>query len=311
MDKLAYARSILAKDGFVELARRSTLYILNISFISPLLQSVIGDVLKEKIEHSLKTGYWPNIRNPRSFNEHILHRKLFTDNDLYSTVADKWAVREYVRDRIGDEILNEVYHVTDDPSTIPFADLPNEFVIKPTHSSGRTIIVDEKESRNYEAIRSTCEKWLSHDFGEQKNEYWYSDIPPQIIIERRLPAEDGEVPLDYKFFTFNGRVELIDVDSDRYSEHKIRFFDRQWEPQDFRFCGYPLGDIVEQPERLDEMIKMAEDLAAEFEFARVDLYYTEDDEIIFGEITLAPEAGYGRFEPIKKDFEIGEFWNEI
>jgi len=89
-------------------------------------------------------GYWPRVAYPQSFNEKIIHRKLYTQEPVYAQVADKWAVRAYVEEKVGDHVLNEVYHVTDDPSTIPFDSLPDKFVIKGTHGSGYVIVVEER-----------------------------------------------------------------------------------------------------------------------------------------------------------------------
>jgi hypothetical protein len=236
-----------------------------------------------------------------------MYRKLFTDKDLFSTIEDKWNVREYVSERVGDDILKEVYHVTDDPGSIPFDSLPDEFVIKPTHTSGSVILVEENEQLDRESIKAQCREWLDTTYGSIKGEYWYEDVKPQILIEERLRGKDSDIPRDFKLFVFHGRVEYIEVDFDRHSNHTRRFYDRNWEPQDFTL-RYPLGPELDKPNQLNEMIDIAETLGEDFEFIRVDLYRTSGRDIAFGELTITPESGGGRFVPRKYDFEFGSLW---
>ena len=226
---------------------------------------------------------------------------------MYAQVADKWAVRAYVEEKVGDHVLNEVYHVTDDPSTIPFDSLPDEFVIKGTHGSGYVIVVEDKTARDFESIRSECREWLSERFGATVNEYWYDEFEPRIMVEKYIDVEAGTAPLDYKFYVFDGRVEYVHVDFGRFSHHTRRFYDRDWTSMDFE-RAYPLGPDVPEPERLDEMIELAEDIGEDFDFVRIDLFNPEGEEIVFGEMTLAPGAGQGRFEPTRYDFELGSHW---
>ena len=279
-------------------------------YLTPLYyvcERVLGEEFHEKLIRAPRLGYWPKIKYPRSFNEKILHRKLYTDNDLYTRVADKWDVREYVEEKVGDEILNEVYHVTDDPETIPFEELPEKFVVKVNHGCGWFTLVEGKEDLDKEEIKSECEEWLSKTYGRQKREYWYRDIEPKIIVENFIESDDQEVPRDFKFFVFDGRVEYIEVDFDRFTDHSRRFFDRDWEPKEFAL-EFPLGPTAEEPSQLDEMIEIAETLGGDFDAIRVDLYQPTDDEIVFGEITVAHGAGGEKFDPMEYDYEFGSYW---
>ncbi|WP_137284590.1 ATP-grasp fold amidoligase family protein [Halorussus salinisoli] len=275
--------------------------------LSPIIKWVFGKPLPQKLLMYKKVGYWPQLRNPRSFNEKVMYRKLFTDNETFSNLEDKWRVREYVEKKVGDQVLKEVYHVTDDPDTIPFETLPEEFVVKPTHSSGPIIIIDDKKDADWESIQAQCNDWLSEKHGVLKQEYWYWQINPKIIVEERLHDDEYGVPLDFKFFVFNGRVKFIQVDVDRFSGHTRRFFDREWDPQEFTL-EFPLGPKIEKPNKLSEMISVAETLGEDFDFMRVDLYQPNEEEVIFGELTIAPGSGRERFSPVEYDFKLGSFW---
>ncbi|MDQ2052696.1 ATP-grasp fold amidoligase family protein [Natronolimnohabitans sp. A-GB9] len=283
------------------------LYLLEHSVVAPFVEKLLGKTYHQKLISFPTLGYWPNIRSPRSLNEKIMHRMLFTDKDLYSKVADKWRVREYVNKKVGDQILNDVYYVTDDPETIPFDDLPQKFVIKPTHSCGNVIIVEDKDSINFGDIKESCKIWMNTKYGDNTNEYWYQDIKPQIIIEEYIDSGERKAPLDYKFFVFHGNVQFIQVDFGRFSQHKMTLYSKDWEVLDFK-KGYPRGPDLEQPSDLEQMIKIAETLGEDFDFARVDMYNPEEGEIRFGEITLAPGAGHSGFDPVQADFEIGKYW---
>ena len=274
---------------------------------SGLIQRGLPEVHREQLYAFDRLGYWPRVKNPRSFNEKLLHRKLFTDIPIFTDLADKFRVRTYVKERVGDDILNDLYHVTDDPSTIPFETLPEQFVIKSTHSWNQVILVENKAEADFETIRSKCRDFLSEQYGQATHEYWYTRIDPQIIVEKYIQDGTHDAPRDFKFSVFHGSVELIEVHFDRFSNHTARFYEPDWVALDIR-QGDPLGPDIDEPPLLDEMIEIAETLGNGFDFVRVDLYQPNGDEIVFGEMTMAPTAGYTPFEPEECDFILGSYW---
>ena len=270
------------------------------------LKSLLGARLHQKFQMYPRIGYWPQIRKPRTFNEKLMHRKLYTDNDFFTTVSDKWAVREYVREQVGEEVLTKAYHITDDPATIPFDSLPPEYVIKPTHTSGGVTIVDLEDNPDRRDIRKHYKEYLNIKYGSVKSEYWYTNIKPRILIEERLRGSDADIPRDYKFFVFYGEVEYIQVDLNRFDNHTRRLYDSEWNPQDFEL-KFPIGPKTPEPTDLDQMIEIAECLGEGFDFIRIDLYQTENG-VIFGEMTVAPGSGGEMFRPIEYDFKMGSLW---
>lgn len=307
INKLGALTKTYRNGGIRSVIEKVGKHVLVSSTVSSYIKRVLGDDLHQSIYMYLRLGYWPHIRNPRTFNEKIMHRKLYTSDERFSIVEDKWRVREYVAERVGEEILPELYQVTNDPEKIRFDDLPDEYVIKPTHMSGPVLFIDEDKYPNRERIKRTCDKWLNTIFGEVKGEYWYSEIKPRIIIEEYLHDEEHGVPPDYKFFCFHGEVEYIEVDIDRQSDHKRRFYSSDWKPQKFEL-NYPLGPETTEPNKFNEMKEISEKLAEEFDFIRVDLYQPNGDEIIFGELTVAHGSGGERFLPQKYDFKFGSLW---
>lgn len=304
VDRLRYWYNDDGVLGLVKAGWTAAVYLTPLYYV---LERLLGEEFHEKLIRAPRLGYWPNIAYPQSFNENLLHRKLRTDENLYTLVADKWRVREYVAGKVGDEILNEVYHVTTSPETIPFDELPERFVVKANHGCGWNILVTDKQSADYDAIRSRCESWLEQTYGRRGREYWYQRIDPKIIVENFIESDGSVVPRDFKFFVFDGRVEYIQVDFDRFSDHTRRIFDRDWTPMEFTLA-YPLGPAVDEPANLDEMIEVAERLGEEFDAIRVDLYQPAPEEIVFGEITVAHGSGGERFDPIDYDFEFGSHW---
>ncbi|ELY93031.1 hypothetical protein C482_20191 [Natrialba chahannaoensis JCM 10990] len=282
-------------------------YLFQHSPFSSHLEMLLGETYHQKLLAFPALGYWPKIQNPRSVNEKIINRKLYTNNDVFSTVADKYAVREYVSEKVGGHILTDVYHVTDNPESIPFKGLPDQFVIKPTHSCGNVIVVDDKEDVQYSDIISQCETWLDIQYGENTKEYWYSDIPPKIIVEEYINENGRRAPLDYKFFVFGGEPKCIQVDYGRFSQHKMSIYNDEWELMDFK-KGYQRAPDIDEPYNLEEMVDIAATLGKEFGFVRVDLYNPRDGVIRFGEMTLAPGGGLSRFDPVQADFELGSYW---
>lgn len=307
MSKGGKIKNIYYQKGVKSLINEIAKYVLISSTLAPYLKKLFGKLLHHKIYIYLQLSYWPQIREPRSFNEKIMYRKLFTDNDLFPVVEDKYRVRDYVSDKVGDEVLPELYHVTQDPSTIPFDSLPDEYVIKPTHMSGPIIFVDENQQPDRTSIKNSCQEWIFQTYGDLREEYWYEQITPRILIEERLRDQNHGTPPDFKFFVFHGQVEYIQVDTDRFTDHKRRIYDENWNPQDFEL-KFPLGPTMEEPAKLEEMIEISERLGEDFEYIRVDLYEIDSERVVFGELTVAHGSGEEQFRPQKYDFKLGKLW---
>lgn len=273
-------------------------------------KKILGKRYHQKLYIYDRLGYWPRIKNPRTFNEKILHRKLYTDNELFSVVEDKWRVREYVAEKVGESILPKVYHVTDDPDTIPFDELPGAYVIKPNHlSGGANFIIDEESNVDIEQIKKQCSKWLDKTYGRMKEEYWYSKISPKIMVEEYIKSEQYQAPIDYKFMTFHGKVKVIHATYNRFDETatKRNFYDKNWNPIDVKL-HFEQGEDISKPPNLNEMIDIAERLGEDFEHIRVDLYNPDDSNIYFGEMTVAESSGGNPFVPQEYDFKFGSYW---
>lgn len=299
--------STIQEDRYRAAGLKALRHVALFSSLSAVFERFVPTTDLVKLETSVYLGYWPRIRNPRTFNEKILHRMLHTDERRFARLADKYAVREYVRDRAGDGVLNDVLCVTDDPDEIPFEELPDRFVVKATHGSGMAHLVDDADAADFDDIRARCREWLTQPATET-HEYWYRDIEPRILVERYLRDDEYGVPLDFKFHVFHGQVEYVEVHFDRFEDYSIRIFDADWEPLEVTQGDPPLGPVIEPPELLDEMVDTANRLGADFDYVRVDLYQPNGEEVVFGELTFAPAAGWLGFDPVSFDFELGSYW---
>lgn len=276
-----------------------------------LLRAWVPDMLyvlrKCLIDFRIGHGAYPNIFRPRSFSEKIQHRKLFDRRRILVTLADKYAVRDFVRQRVGGDILTRLYHVTTDPYDLRLDSLPNGFVVKPTHGCGWIEIVRDKAAIDPEQLQHICADWLARNFFYVAGEWVYKYIKPRLMIEELLDDGQGGIPYDYKFFVFDGRVEFLSVDIDRFDDHRRNMYDRDWKQLNFGFQRPCSDKPVKRPARLEDMIRIAEEICGGFDFLRVDMYCI-GNRIVFGEITTTPASGLEPFWPGGTDRWIGDLW---
>lgn len=250
---------------------------------------------------------FPNILNPQTFNDKVVHRILFDRRPLLTEMADKYAARNYVEKRLGSEILPLVYCVTVDPSGIPFDEFPGRFVVKATHGSGWVRVVHDKSTLDIPELIATCNRWLGSNYYDHHHEWPYKNIVPRIMVEEFIDDGHRDVPNDYRLYVFGGTVRFIQVEEGKPLAHRRGIFNPEWVKQDVTL-GYPdLSGDVPRPKHLDQMISAAEALSKEIEFVRADFYDTAA-RIYFGELTTTPMCGLRRFKPYEFDVRLGRLW---
>lgn len=260
-----------------------------------------------------KTGYDLDLENPISFNQKICWKKVYDRNPLLPIVADKYRVRDYLRNILGDDeaekILIPLLYVTDIPETIPFDDLPEEYIIKANHGSGTNIIVEKGTLIDQQRIITQCNEWLKKPYGLFKHEWAYQKIDRKILIEPLLRDEYGKLPIDYKFHMVNGMCLMIQVNQGHFADkkgRKLTLFNKNWIKYNV-FWEYPPAEDVECPDNLDSMCLLAEKLSVPFDYVRIDLYSIKR-KIYFGEFTNYPTSGQALVNPQSFDFELGSKW---
>ncbi len=251
---------------------------------------------------------FPNLKTPKTLNDKIAWRKLYQKNPLFPIFADKIAVKAEIAKIIGHQHIIETLWIGDNPDDIPFDDLTPPYVIKVNHSCGGNIFVHTKRDLNRPEIIESINKHLRFSHGHMLREWGYLDIPHRVLVERMIEMPKDDVPEDYKFFVYDGRVNFIQVVFNKFNSRKVNFYDPEW-----RLLPVELHDApktsrpVSRPSNLEDMIDIAQKIGSKFDFVRVDLY-SNPPGILFGEVTFYPLAGFMRFVPDEWDYKFGESW---
>lgn len=266
---------------------------------------MLPDKLVINIENFRTYKRFLNKQKPEYFGEKIQWLKLYGNLEKYNDYVDKYKVREFVKNTIGEKYLIPLLGVYDKIEEIDYGILPNQFVLKLNHGSGYNIIVKEKNKENITNINKKLNKWIKEDYYKIKKEYQYKNVIKKIVCEEYINDSKGEL-LDYKFFCFDGEPEFVKVDFDRFQNHKANFYDNNWKLLNLQETGFENNkNEVDKPKKFNEMLEIARKLSSEFKFVRVDLYNV-DEKIYFGELTFTPASGKNSFTPLEKDKEIAE-----
>jgi len=253
------------------------------------------------------TGKILDLDHPRTFNEKIQWLKLYDSTPIKTRLADKYLVREWVAEKIGEKYLIPLLGVYDSFDQIDFDSLPDRFVIKCNHGCTYNIIVKNKNFFDIDDAKQKINAWIQENFAFKNGcEMHYKNINP-IIIESFLENKDEDL-YDYKFWCFEGKVKYIQFLSERNTNGlKMAFYDANWNKQKFVY-SYPLDSkTIERPDNLDEMISLAEKLSKDFSHVRVDLYRLDDGTIYFGEMTFTSASGICRWNDKKIDRQLGDW----
>lgn len=239
-------------------------------------------------------GKSTNFSAPKDLNEKIQWLMFYTDTSLWTTLADKYKVRDYVTERVGGKYLVPLIGKWENVEDIVFDALPDKFVLKPNNGSYDTIICTTKEGINNEEVKRKLAYSLSHKFGYENAEPHYLNIKPCIIAEQLLESDDPGGLKDYKIWCFNGKPYFIFICANRdYYRHKVDFicYDTEWNfINEYLSPSLRNSLCVEKPDNLEEMLEIASKLSVGLPQVRVDLYNI-NGKIYFGELTLSSNFG--------------------
>jgi hypothetical protein len=216
-------------------------------------------------------------------------------------------VRNHIRKSIGEEYLVPLIAVYDTVDEIDWGSLPEKFVLKCNHASGRNIICYNKDMLDKTESIKKLRKWLKNNFFWHGREWIYKNIKPRIIAEKFLEDNTG-VLLDYKFMCFNGEPKCLFVCSDRNTSNalKVDFYDMNWEHMPFERHYKNSGQIISKPICFDTMVELSKRLSEGIPFVRVDLYEVNGN-VYFGELTFYPGNGLEEFSPEYYDELLGSW----
>lgn len=249
-------------------------------------------------------GYKLDLNNPQTFNEKLQWLKLYDRKPIYTKMVDKYEAKEYVRNIIGEEHIIKTLGIYNTFDQINFDILPNQFVIKPTHTSGDVYICTDKSKINYKELEKKVNKWLRRKYFYIHREWPYKNVKPRIIIEEYLNDLKEKSLMDYKIFMFNEKHAYSFICSDRTTNLKFTFFDKNGKFINMIQDGAPNNKKLSLPKSYNAMVAMAKKISKGTIESRID-FYDVNGKIYFGEITFFDSAGFGKFEPDEYDLKIG------
>ena len=271
----------------------------------------VPDSLYLKVLYRVIMGRKLNLKNPKEYNEKLQWLKLNDRKPEYSTMVDKYEVRGYIEDLLGDKYLIPCLGIYDSVDDIDIDALPDKFVLKCTHDSGSVEICKDKSSFDIEGARHRLSQAMKRNYYATYREWPYKYVKPRIIAEGYLEGDGGDLK-DYKVMCFNGEAKIIEVHENRFVEGKVHtqtFYDREWNI-------VPLTQIEtvtvdrpgERPRQLDEILRLSELIAKNMYHARID-WYIEGDKIYFGEITFFDGSGFESFSTPEMERMLGDMIN--
>lgn len=266
--------------------------------------SFLPDKLYLMWKYRLYFGRKLNLNNPVTFNEKLQWLKLYDRNPLYTKLVDKYEVRKYIADTIGEEYLIPLIGIYDKVEDIDFEKLPNQFVIKCTHDSGSAIVCKNKSSFDWTENKKKIKKSLKRNYYYYGREWPYKNVKPRIIIEKYISDNNSDLN-DFKYFVFNGKVSYYVICSDRKKDLKFTFFDKNNNFIDVKQDNCLNDKNVKKPKNHQKMMELARILSKDIPQLRVD-FYEIGDYIFFGELTFFDSSGFGKFDPEEWDTKFGE-----
>lgn len=274
--------------------------------LSQRFPRLISDEAYSRLLYFIVFGKGIDLAHPKTFNEHIIAAKLEDRKYAYAPYTDKYEVRKYVAETVGEQYLNPMLGIYNRFDEIDFDALPKAFALKATHGSGFNIIVPDKDKLDIPAAKKKFDRWLATNFYYKDREKNYKHITPRILCDQYIQFE--EVLVEYKLYCFFGKVRLICQNIDKDGRRYTNVMNEHFEPLDVRF-GYDRLDFPVTGKK-EELTAVAEKLSQPFDFVRVDLYENKG-QIRFSELTFHSGGGLVPFRPASYDLEFGKFFEQV
>ena len=268
----------------------------------------LSDKIYLKIKYRILMGEKLNLEDPKTFDEKLQWLKLYNRKPEYTTMVDKYEVKEYISKTIGKEYVIPTIGIYERFDDINFSKLPNRFVIKCTHDSGGLVICKDKTKFDIKSARKKISKSLKRNYYYIGREWPYKNVKPRILIEKYMEDKKDEELRDYKFYCFDGYVKALMVATNRQSDTEelcFDYFDNKYNHLNLTNHWHPNAKIIpHKPNQFEKMIKLAEKLSRGFPHIRVD-FYEVNNKIYFGELTFYDMGGYLKIHPDDWNLEWG------
>jgi hypothetical protein len=260
------------------------------------------DVLYIKLFYRLGMKQKLNFENPSTYTQKIQWLKLHNTDAQFSMLVDKYAVKNYIKQIIGEQYVIPLLGVWNNYDEIDFNALPDQFVLKTNHDSGTVIVCTDKSKLNHDSARKKLNKALSVNYFYKSREYPYKNIKPRIIAEEYIHDSDQGELTDYKIFCFHGEPYYLQITSNNGVHKYMNYFDTKFQPIHLS-TGLPVNPHgIEEPENIDKMLEIARLLSKNIIHVRVDMYNI-GGKIYFGEYTFHNSGGIIKFNP--------QYWDEV
>ena len=275
--------------------------LLNLSFLFP-------DKLYLSLRFRLIFGKWIDWENPSTYNEKLQWLKLYNRKSEYTLLVDKSEVKQFVSSTIGSEYVIPTLGIWNEFDDIDFNSLPNQFVIKTTHGGGGTgvVICHDKKTLDKAKAKSKIQKSLKHNIYTTLREWPYKDVTPRVLVEEYISDERKSLPVDYKFYCFNGEPKILAVATEREIKTCFDYYDMSFNHLPFTQGGQNSLKELSKPETMDSMIEIARKLSQNIPHVRIDMYEVHG-QIYFGEFTFFDSSGFAKFEPESWDTTLGSW----
>ncbi len=276
-------------------------------YVDKYLKIRIRDDLYLRIVYKKIFNRELDLKNPKTFNEKLQWLKLYDRNPQYTEMVDKYQVKKYIADLIGEEYIIPTLGVYDKFDDIDFEKLPNQFVLKCTHDSGSTIVCRDKDNFDYKQTKKKINKLLKKNFFYGGREWPYKNVKPRIIVEKFMQNGEEKELKDYKFYCFSGIPKFLYVSEglENHETARISFFDMNFNFEDFSRTDYKKMDKKpDKPVNFEKMKELAAKLSKGIPFVRIDLYEI-NGQLYFSEFTFSPCSGFMLFNPEEYDEIVG------
>ena len=259
-----------------------------------------------KMVYRIKTGKKLNLTYPQTYCDKLNWLKLHDIHPEYTQMADKIAVRDYIKEKIGKDICFPLLGTWEHYDDIDFDALPERFVLKCNHDSGSTKVITDKSTMNHSELKNFFEGRLKLNSYVLGREYSYRDIHPKILAEEYMVPNGNSDINDYKFLCFNGIPRVMFVVSDRHEDCRLDYYDMEFNHLPIT-AVYPNSDkAIEKPALFNEMYVLAARLSKGIPFVRIDLYEI-NGKIYFGEFTHFDGGGFYPRKPDEWEYRLGDW----
>ena len=277
--------------------------------LSTWLGATSGKHLSHYYEAKLERK--PEIFRPRTFNDHMLRWIIYGRDPNLKIICDKFALRGFLRDRVGPDLVVPLLHHWDRAEDVDWASLPDSFVIKASHGSGQCLVIEDKAAHDPAEVLAQVKGWLARDYFEFSKEWAYLNLPRRVLIEPLLRPQVGDALVEVQVYTFGGKAKMImTATGQKGDEGRVggwyRLDGRRLDlaTGKLRSTDLPIGDAVRA-----QLVEIAERACQGFKALRVDFYVTDQGPKI-GELTPYTGGGRNTFLPAERDEQLGRLWTE-